>query len=109
MERGGFTVTSSLKKNMSLRQARILHRRTLRRAEKWARIMMEAVGQMGEVWHPSRRDDFGMGQGRPVLLLHGFAAPRRILHVMEHRLRRNLGVAVMSFHLPGLGGAIGGT
>lgn len=71
-------------------------------------MMLEAVGQVGEVWRPLRRDDFGRGMGRPVLLLHGFAAPRRILNVLERRLRRELGVAVMSFHLPGMGGAFGG-
>jgi pimeloyl-ACP methyl ester carboxylesterase len=71
-------------------------------------MLLEAVGQVGEVWQPLRRDDFGQGAGHPVLLLHGFAAPRRILHVLERRLRRELGVAVMSFHLPGMGGAFGG-
>jgi len=91
------------------RRARILRRESDRKARRFASLVLETVGQVGEVWRPLRRDDFGRGTGRPVLLLHGFGAPRRILHVLERRLRRNLGVAVMSFHLPGLGGALGGT
>jgi pimeloyl-ACP methyl ester carboxylesterase len=86
---------------------RLWHRnapRTLR----FMAMALEAAGQISDAWRPARRDDFGTGQGRPVLLLHGFGAPRRILSVLERRLRRNLGVAVISFHLPGLGGALGG-
>jgi pimeloyl-ACP methyl ester carboxylesterase len=91
-----------------LRRARVLSRHRARKAGRFVGMVLEAVGQVGEVWRPLRRDDFGQGAGRPVLLLHGFAAPRRILNVLERRLRRELGVAVMSFHLPGLGGAFGG-
>ncbi|MBI5496108.1 MAG: alpha/beta fold hydrolase [Deltaproteobacteria bacterium] len=91
-----------------LRRARILARRRMRRAGRFVSMLFEAVGDAGEVWRPMRRDDFGQGTGRPVLLLHGFGAPRRILNVLERRLRRELGVSVMSFHLPGLGGALGG-
>ncbi|MEW5852845.1 MAG: alpha/beta fold hydrolase [Myxococcota bacterium] len=89
------------------RRAMALRRRGAHRVARFVSMCLEAVGELGEVWQPVRRHDFGVGQGRPVVLLHGFGAPRRILHVLERRLRNNLGVAVMSFHLPGLGGAFG--
>lgn len=79
--------------------------RRVRHLKSWVNAFM---GEVQEAWSPVRRDDFGVGSGRPVLLLHGFGAPRRILHVLERRLRRNLGISVMSFHLQGLGGAVGG-
>jgi pimeloyl-ACP methyl ester carboxylesterase len=92
-----------------VRRLTVLRRRGSRRVARWAGIALEALGELGHVWRPQRHDDFGRGSGRPVVLLHGYGAPRRILHVMEHRLRKNLGVSVVSFHLPGLGGVVDAT
>ncbi|MBN8226369.1 alpha/beta fold hydrolase [Corallococcus macrosporus] len=46
-----------------------------------------------------RRTDFKHCQ-KPVLLLHGFFSTRRVLEVLEHRLRRE-GYCVWSIHLGG--------
>lgn len=78
-----------------------------KRWQRWVTSAQQMVTGAQDVLSPQRRDDFGTGVGRPVLLLHGFGAPRRILAVLERRLRRNLGVSVMSFHLEGFGGVVG--
>lgn len=51
----------------------------------------------------TRRTDFSKAQ-RPVLLLHGFMSTRRVLNVVEHRLRRD-GYYPFSLHLGGFRGA----
>lgn len=83
----------------------LLRKRGSHRAARLATLSLEAMGAAGYVYRPARHNDFGSGTGMPVLLLHGFGAPRRVLDVLERRLRVTLGVAVMSFHLPGLAGA----
>ena len=50
--------------------------------------------------HVVRRTDF-TNAARPVLLLYGFMSTRRVLEVVEHRLRRD-GFSVWSINLGGL-------